>query len=133
MELDKNNVILPETAGVEIRVEGMPNNKEEGFCDYVLYGRDSKPLAIVEAKKTSVEAEKGKVQVKKYADCMEKQYGYRPVQYYTNGYQIYIIDEIYSDNRSLRAFHTREELELMLKRRNRPNISISADGYNQSM
>lgn len=47
----KENVPVSGEAGIEIRVDGMPNNKEEGFCDYVLYDTDCKPLAIVEAKK----------------------------------------------------------------------------------
>ncbi|SCY69550.1 type I restriction enzyme, R subunit [Lachnospiraceae bacterium XBB2008] len=121
--LEEENVALPTTAGVEIRVEGMPNNSQEGFCDYVLYGRDGNPLAIVEAKKTSVDADKGKAQVKLYADCMERKYGYRPIQYYTNGYQTRIIDEIYADNRKLMAFHTIQDLELLIKRRSRPQIT----------
>ena len=31
----------------EIEVEGMPNNAEKGFVDYVLYGDNGKPLAVV--------------------------------------------------------------------------------------
>lgn len=49
--LGKENLILPSKAGIEIKVEGMPNSEGIGFCDYVLYGKDAKPLAIVEAKK----------------------------------------------------------------------------------
>ena len=48
--LDTENVIMPAKAGIEIRVEGMPNGQGIGFCDYVLYGKDGKPLAIVEVK-----------------------------------------------------------------------------------
>lgn len=120
--LDKENVSLPCKAGIEIRVEGMPNDKGYGFCDYVLYGEDGKPLAIVEAKKTSVSPETGRHQVDLYAECMEKVYGYKPIKYYTNGYQIKIIDGLYPD-RSIVAFHSRKELELMLQRRNRGDIT----------
>ena len=56
-------------AGIEIKVLGMPNETGEGFCDYVLYGRDGLPLAIVEAKKTSVSPEKGRHQVELYGKC----------------------------------------------------------------
>lgn len=84
--LDADNVIQPSKAGIEIEVEGMPNATGLGYCDYVLYGRDGKPLAIVEAKRTSVSPEKGRHQVDLYGECMKKRYGYKPVLYYTNGY-----------------------------------------------
>ena len=41
--LETEGAALPGKACVEIKVEGMPNNTGEGFCDYVLYGRDQKP------------------------------------------------------------------------------------------
>lgn len=120
--LDTENVALPSKAGIEIKVEGMPNAQGIGFCDYVLYGKDGKPLAIVEVKKTSVSPEKGRHQVDLYAQCMEAVYGYRPVLYYTNGYHTRIIDGIYPD-RDVMAFHSLEELELMIQRRNRGDIT----------
>ena len=120
--LDTENVVLPAKAGIEIKVEGMPNAQGVGFCDYVLYGRDGNPLAIVEVKKTSVSPEKGRHQVDLYAECMKKVYGYRPVLYYTNGYRTRIIDGIYPD-RDILAFHSLEELELMIQRRQRGDIT----------
>ena len=33
------------------------------YCDYVLYGKDGKPPAIIEVKKTSVDPEKGRHRV----------------------------------------------------------------------
>lgn len=120
--LEKENVAVAEKAGIEIKVNGMPNAQGFGFCDYVLYGRDGKPLAIVEAKKTSVSPEKGRHQVDLYGECMKAIYGYKPILYYTNGYVTKIIDGIYPD-RTVMAFHTIEELELMLQRRNRGNIT----------
>lgn len=120
--LDTENVAMPRKAGIEIEVEGMPNAKGIGFCDYVLYGKDGKPLAIVEVKKTTVSPEKGRHQVDLYAECMKAVYGYRPVLYYTNGYKTRIIDGIYPD-RDVMAFHSLEELELMIQRRNRKNIT----------
>ncbi|VTQ54888.1 type i restriction enzyme r subunit [Clostridium perfringens] len=53
----------------------MPNDSGIGFADYVLYGDNGKPLAVVEAKRTSVDEKKGEQQAKLYADCLEKQYG----------------------------------------------------------
>ena len=109
-------------AGIEIKVDGMPNAQGIGFCDYVLWGRDGKPLAIVEAKKTSVSPEKGRHQVDLYGDCMKAVYGYKPILYYTNGYGTKVIDGLYPD-RQIMAFHTIDELELMLQRRNRNDIT----------
>ncbi|MBQ1394824.1 MAG: type I restriction enzyme HsdR N-terminal domain-containing protein, partial [Lachnospiraceae bacterium] len=73
--LEKDNVILPAKACVEVEVQGMPNHHGKGYCDYVLYGKNGKPLAIIEVKKTSESPEKGRHQVDLYAECMEKVYG----------------------------------------------------------
>ena len=110
-------------AGIEIYVEGMPNNKQEGYCDYVLYGKDCKPLAVVEAKRASVEPEKGKHQAELYADCLEKKYGQRPVIYYTNGFRTMIIDGLGYPPRQVMGFHTLDDLELMISRRGRGKMT----------
>ena len=120
--LEKENVVLPSKAGIEIKVEGMPNSEGIGFCDYVLYGKDGRPLAIVEAKKTSVGSEKGRHQVELYGECMSAKYGYVPILYYTNGYEIWCVDGIYPPRR-LFAYHTESELEILLQRRNRADIT----------
>ena len=87
-------------ACIEIEVNGMPRGSEtpsgRGFADYVLFGEDGKPLAVIEAKKSVLNAEYGRAQACLYADCLEKEYGVRPVIYYTNGYSITIIDGISS-------------------------------------
>ena len=120
--LEVGNVVQPSKAGIEIEVEGMPNATGLGYCDYVLYGRDGRPLAIVEAKRTSISPEKGRHQVNLYGECMKKRYGYTPVLYYTNGYTIKVMDGLYPDRQVL-AFHTQEELELMLQKRGRAKIT----------
>jgi type I restriction enzyme R subunit len=71
----------------EYEVTGMPNAKGIGKADYVLWGDDGKPLAVVEAKKTTVDPEKGQQQAKLYADCLEQMHGQRPMIFYTNGYR----------------------------------------------
>lgn len=119
-EVDSGTV-FPAKACCEIPVGNMPNASGVGFCDYVLYGKDGKPLAIVEAKKTSVEALVGQQQVKTYGNCMKVVYGYVPVLYYTNGYEIYVIDGIYP-SRKIVAFHSLEELEYLIQKRGRNNI-----------
>lgn len=117
--LQQENAPMACKAGIEIYVEGMPNNKAEGYCDYVLYGKDCKPLAVVEAKRSSVEPEKGKHQAELYADCLERKYGQRPVIYYTNGFRTMIIDGLGYPPRQVMGFHTLDDLELMISRRGR--------------
>lgn len=84
--------VEPLKACIEVEVNGMPNAHEVGYVDYVLFGGNGKPLAVVEAKRTSASPIKGKHQAELYADCLEAQYGVRPVIYYTNGFETYIID-----------------------------------------
>ena len=121
--LDQDNVKLPEKAGIEIKVQGMPNNQGIGFVDYILYGSDCKPLAIVEAKKTSVSPIKGKEQALLYAKCLKQEFGYQPIVYYTNGYQIWIIDQLGYPARQIFGFHNIKELEYLIKLRQRGSIS----------
>jgi type I restriction enzyme, R subunit len=102
----------------EYPVTGMPPDGGPGYVDYVLWGADGLPLAIVEAKRASKSAELGRTQAKLYADCLENQFGCRPVIFYTNGYEHWIWDDAagYSP-REVQGFYTRDELELLIQRR----------------
>ena len=115
-ELVDSGSIIPGKACSEIPVTGMNNASGIGFCDYVLYARNGKPLAIVEAKRTSEDAIKGQKQVCEYGECMKAQYGYVPILYYTNGYDIFIIDGKYPP-RKIAAFHTIDELDYLIQKR----------------
>src|SRR5690606_22202800 len=66
----------------EYPVEGMPNNTGQGLVDYVLFGDNGKPLAVVEAKSTSNDPKVGRQQAKLYADCLENMTGTRPFIFY---------------------------------------------------
>ncbi|MBQ4008394.1 MAG: DEAD/DEAH box helicase family protein, partial [Muribaculaceae bacterium] len=121
--LDTEGAIQPSKACIEVEVEGMPNNEGIGYCDYVLFGGNGLPLAVVEAKRTSVSPVKGKHQAELYADCLEKRYGVRPVIYYTNGFETYMIDGLGYPPRRLYAFHTEGDLELLIQKRKRHNIT----------
>lgn len=121
--LTEEGKILPSTACVEVEVHGMPNEQGVGYVDYVLFGQNGIPLAIVEAKRTSKSPEVGKHQAELYADCLENQYGIRPVIYYTNGFETYIIDGLGYPSRRLFAFHTEKDLMLMIDRRRRGKIT----------
>ena len=121
--LDDEGAIQPSKACIEVEVQGMPNNEGKGFCDYVLFGSNGLPLAVIEAKRTSVSPIKGKHQAELYADCLEKRYGTRPVIYYTNGFETNIIDGLGYPPRRLYAFHTESDLELLIQKRQRGNIN----------
>ena len=119
--LNDKHIIASGKACIETPVVGMPKTSENpsgnGFVDYVLFGDDGKPLALIEAKKSLVNEDNGRVQACLYADALEKQYGVRPVIYYTNGYSIRIIDGLYID-RPIFGFHKKEELEYIIQKRN---------------
>ena len=121
--LSTEGSVQPRKACIEIEVHGMPNAEGVGYADYVLFGANGLPLAVVEAKRTSVSPVKGKHQAELYADCLEKQYGVRPVIYYTNGFETNIIDGLGYPPRRLFGFHTAADLELMIQKRDRHDIN----------
>jgi type I restriction enzyme R subunit len=104
----------------EFRVDTMPANGTltgTGYVDYVLWGADGLPLAVVEAKRTTKDPHVGKQQAKLYADCLERRYGRRPVIYYTSGYETWIWDDAIYPERPVQGFHTRDQLQLLVNRR----------------
>ena len=144
--LSIEGAIQPSKACIEVEVEGMPygyysgsgqtpsEGKKaaegfeiptggKGYCDYVLFGSNGLPLAVIEAKRTSKSPLVGKHQAELYADCLEKKYGTRPVIYYTNGFETNIIDGLGYPPRRLYAFHTESDLELLIQKRKRNDIS----------
>ena len=108
----------PDAPGVpEVEVTGMPNATGVGYCDYVLWGADGRPLAVVEAKATRHSPAKGQQQAKLYADCLERMHGQRPILFTTNGYEHWIWDDTAYPPREVQGFYRRDELELLIQRR----------------
>ena len=101
----------------ELEVSNMTPTQDKGFVDYVLFGENGKPLAVVEAKRTSKDAKYGQQQAKLYADCCEREYAQRPVIYYTNGKEIYMWDDLDYPERKVAGFYTQKELQLLINRR----------------
>ncbi|WP_276133509.1 DEAD/DEAH box helicase family protein [Polluticoccus soli] len=105
----------------EYPVTGMPTgdgkNNGPGYADYVLWGDDGKPLAVVEAKRTSKDATIGQHQAKLYADCLEKMHGQRPIIFFTNGFETSIWDDMHYPARKVHGFYKKPELELLIQRR----------------
>ncbi len=107
----------PDDPGVrEYPVTGMPAGK--GYVDYVLWGTDGLPLAVIEAKRTSKDAGLGQHQASLYADCLEAMTGRRPVIFYSNGFETWLWDDAAGyPPRRVQGYYTRDELELLVQRR----------------
>ena len=103
---------------VEEKVTGMPNPTGVGYVDYVLWGRNSLPLAVVEAKRASADPIVGSQQAKLYADCLEEKYGQRPLIFTTNGFEFfYENDSVGYPKREVSGFFTPDEMQLEVDRR----------------
>lgn len=94
----------------EVKLDGMPNQSEVGYADYVLYDDAHRPLAMIEAKRTCVDVAKGRQQAKLYADLIEKKYGRRPVVFLSNGFDTRMIDNRYPE-RKIAAIYSKRDLE----------------------
>lgn len=92
-------------------------NDNGDVIDFILYGRDNKPLAIIEETETKKNPVLGRKKANRVAEELEKKYGYKPVVYYTDGYHIYCIDQLGYAPRRVFDFHTIDELELLKLRR----------------
>jgi type I restriction enzyme R subunit len=104
----------------EFEVTGMPlstNPSGRGYADYVLWGDNGLPLAVVEAKSTIHDSKKGKHQASLYADCLEKMTGQRPIIFYSNGFETHLWDDAFYVERDVQGFYTKEELHLLIERR----------------
>ena len=114
----------------EVELAGMPNQAQVGFADYVLYGDDGKALAVVEAKRTSVDVAKGRQQAKLYADLLERQYGRRPVVFLSNGFETRMEDGQYP-GRKVAAIYSKRDLEKLFNlrriRTSLANVSVRED------
>lgn len=95
----------------EYAIDEMPNKAGKGYADYVLFGDNGLPLAVIEAKRTSVNIEKGRQQAVLYADFLEKKFGQRPVIFMTNGYETRIWNDKYYPERPVSGFYSKRDLE----------------------
>ncbi len=100
----------------EVELSGMPNKSGAGYADYVLYGSDGRPLAVIEAKRTCADVSKGRQQAKLYASILEEKYGRRPVIFLTNGFDTRIDDGQYPE-RKVAAIYSRRDLEKLFNLR----------------
>lgn len=103
-----------------------PRTPYEGhqFSDYVLLGKDGKPLAVIEAKKTSRDAAIGREQAKQCYNIQKQLGGDLPFCFYTNGHDLYFWDLENAPPRKVVGFPTRDDLERFAYiRRNRKPLT----------
>lgn len=113
---------IDENALEEREVTGMPREKDfdsgTGYIDYMLLGKDNRPLAIVEAKRTMYSPQKGIQQARLYARCLENEYGYKPPIFLTNGFETFFLDDDSAPMRKVSGFFSQDELQRIINRRN---------------
>ena len=104
------------SVGKEHEVGNQPTSSGQGYVDYVLWDDDGTPLAVVEAKKTSVDPERGRKQSVLYADALEKEHGQRPAIYYTNGYEVWLWDDASGyPPRKVQGYYSKDSLQYLVK------------------
>ena len=102
----------------EYPVDGMAGVAGQmGYCDYVLFGKDGLPLAVVEAKRTSKDPNIGRKQAVLYADCLERKFGRRPMMFTTNGFETYFWDDQSGPQRKVSGVFSKDDLQKLMNRR----------------
>lgn len=107
--------------------QGVPG--KIGRVDYVLFGRDRLPLAVIEAKRTSRDEREGRQQAKDYADCLERMYGRRPMIFLTNGYETRFAEQDLIGEHLVSGVFNQETLQRLMNRRRdrKPLTTIPID------
>ncbi|GAL68320.1 DEAD/DEAH box helicase family protein [Jejuia pallidilutea] len=111
---------LKKGTDIEYPVTGMPkstNPSGKGYVDYVLWGGNGLPLAVVEAKQSMHDARKGKHQAVLYANCLEQITGQRPIIFYSNGFETYLWEDTFYPEREVHGFYTKDELNFLIEQR----------------
>ncbi|MGV3681816.1 MAG: DEAD/DEAH box helicase family protein [Acidovorax sp.] len=112
----------------EVEVPYQPTTTGKGYCDYVLWDDNGKPLAVVEAKKTLVDARAGQEQAKLYADALEKLHGQRPMIFYTNGHDIWVWDDAGGyPPRSVFGFFSKDTLQYRVGFQRKEKLNLLTD------
>lgn len=110
----------PDEVTMEWEVKHQPTTSGIGRADYVLWDDNGRPLAVIEAKRTSEDPKKGKTQARLYADGLEQEYGQRPVIFYTNGFDTYIWDDHKAQGytpRKVYGFYSKDSLQYLVQQR----------------
>jgi type I restriction enzyme, R subunit len=124
--------------GAVLRDDPVQNGPQREFSDYVLLGKNGKPLAVVEAKRSSKDAEIGREQAKQYCHNIQiEQGGDLPFCFYSNGHEVFFWNLGEAPPQKVHGFPTRQDLErlLHLRKHKKPLTSElinTAIGLNRS-
>lgn len=109
---DQTQVIIESRLGSTSVANEPDSAYSNQFSDYVLLGKDGKALAVVEAKRTSKDAEIGREQAKQYCLNIQKETdGELPFCFYTNGYDVFFWDLGNYPPKKVIGYPRRDDLE----------------------
>ncbi len=124
-------------AQVQRKLRGLPGGREldatfsvpKGISDYVLYRDNGEIIAVVEAKRTSIDPRLAQAQAEFYVEELGKRQSFSPFAFLANGKQIYFIDVGNANKRLVHGFFAPEDLEnlLYIRQNKKPLTSISID------
>lgn len=134
------DVSNPAQVSHEVEVDFPGNASGKGRADYVLWGDNGQPLAVIEAKKSgNVSLQAGREQARMYADGFERMGMQRPVIFYSNGYETFIWDDKqYNTYRPVYGLYSKDSLEYLSYQRqyriaelekHNPELSIADRPY----
>lgn len=107
----------------EYQVDDMAGKMgQKGYVDYVLFGKDGLPLAVIEAKRSSKDPNVGRIQASLYADCLERKFKRRPMMFTTNGFETYFWDDKDSPQRKVSGIFSKDDLQKMMNRRTEKKV-----------
>ena len=123
-----NGTASNDSVGQEVEVRHQATVTGKGYCDYVLWDDNGKPLAVVEAKRTVVDARAGQEQAKQYADALEKQHNQRPMIFFTNGHDIWVWDDAAGyPPRSIYGFYSKDTLQYRVGFQRKERLDLLKD------
>jgi len=86
----------------------------KGVSDYALYRPNGDVIAIVEAKRTSIDPRLAQTQAEFYVTELEKRQSFRPFAFMANGNDIYFLDAGNANKRLVAGFFSLDDLENLL-------------------
>ncbi|MDO4923124.1 MAG: DEAD/DEAH box helicase family protein [Peptococcaceae bacterium] len=95
---------------------------QKGRVDYVLFGKDGVPLALIEAKRAGRSIGDGKKQASLYADCLARKFGRRPMIFLSNGWGHYVWDDTNAPERRIFNFYSKDDLQKLINRRSERKV-----------
>jgi hypothetical protein len=104
-----------------------PRSSNE-FADYALLDRLGRPLAIVEAKKSSRDALSGERQAADYADALRAKHGIDPFVFLANGDEIWFLCHVVHHSSPRQYYHIIVVLDKMSLKFKRHSILFKFNG-----